>query len=153
MAINPWENPQLVSYNTLSPRAPLYSFDTLNEVLTEKNSSYKKSLNGQWEFKLFENPLSAYLDVKNWDEIEVPSCWTRQGFKDLPIYTNVQMPFDESYPNLSKKYNIPLIPFLLEGVALNPEFNQSDGMHPNEKGALKISKTLEKNIKENYLKP
>jgi len=61
--------------------------------------------------------------------------------------------FDEIYPNLSKKYNIPLIPFLLEGVALNPEFNQSDGMHPNEKGALKISKTLEKNIKDNYLKP
>ena len=39
-----------------------------------------------------------------------------------------------------------LIPFLLEGVALNPELNQSDGMHPNEKGTLVISDTLEKSI-------
>ncbi|WDE97591.1 glycoside hydrolase family 2 TIM barrel-domain containing protein [Lentisphaera profundi] len=103
MAINPWENPQLVSYSTLSPRAPLYSFDTLPEALSVQDSSYKKSLNGQWDFKLFESPLSACLDVKNWDKIEVPSCWTRQGFKDLPIYTNVQMPFDESYPKVPEK--------------------------------------------------
>ena len=61
--------------------------------------------------------------------------------------------FDAIYPNLSKKYNLPLIPFLLEGVALKPDLNQSDGIHPNEQGALIISKTLQKSIKENYLKP
>jgi acyl-CoA thioesterase-1 len=61
--------------------------------------------------------------------------------------------FDKIYPALSKKYNLPLIPFLLEGVALNPNLNQSDGIHPNEQGALIISKTLQKSIKENYLKP
>ena len=43
-----------------------------------------------------------------------------------------------------KKFNIPLIPFLLEGVALKPEYNLSDGMHPNKEGTLIISKTLEK---------
>jgi len=50
--------------------------------------------------------------------------------------------FDKIYPDLSKQYNLPLIPFLLEGVALKAELNLSDGMHPNEKGTIIISKTL-----------
>ena len=47
-----------------------------------------------------------------------------------------------------KKYDLFYIPFLLEGVALNPELNLSDGMHPNEKGVNIISKTLLKKIKK-----
>jgi acyl-CoA thioesterase-1 len=35
---------------------------------------------------------------------------------------------------------------LLEGVALKPDLNLSDGMHPNAKGTLIISNTLEKSI-------
>ena len=54
--------------------------------------------------------------------------------------------FDNIYPNLTKKYNLDLIPFLLEGVALKPELNQDDGMHPNEKGTLILSNTLKKTI-------
>jgi acyl-CoA thioesterase I len=65
---------------------------------------------------------------------------------------NYKKSFDKIYPNLSKKYNLSLIPFLLQGVALNPDLNQSDGIHPNELGALIISKTLKKSIKDNYLK-
>ena len=60
--------------------------------------------------------------------------------------TNYKKEFDQIYPELSKKYNLPLIPFLLEGVALNPELNQSDGIHPNEKGTLVISETIKKSI-------
>ena len=29
---------------------------------------------------------------------------------------------------------MPLYPFFLEGVALDPKLNQEDGMHPNAKG-------------------
>ena len=54
--------------------------------------------------------------------------------------------FDQIYPRLAKKYDIPLIPFLLDGVALKPEYNQSDGIHPNDKGTLVISQTLKKSI-------
>jgi len=54
--------------------------------------------------------------------------------------------FDNIYPNLAKKYNLNLIPFLLGGVALKPEFNQDDGMHPNAKGTLIISDTIKKSI-------
>ena len=54
--------------------------------------------------------------------------------------------FDDIYPKLSKKYNLPLIPFLLEGVALNPNLNQKDGIHPNKEGTLKVSETIKKSI-------
>ena len=57
--------------------------------------------------------------------------------------------FDEIYPKLSKKYNLPLIPFLLEGVALDPSLNQQDGIHPNKEGTIIISKTLQKIIIQN----
>ena len=54
--------------------------------------------------------------------------------------------FDAIYPKLSNKYNLPLIPFLLDGVALDPSLNQQDGIHPNKEGTKVISKTLKKNI-------
>ena len=59
--------------------------------------------------------------------------------------------FDQIYPDLSKQYNLQLIPFLLEGVALKPDLNLSDVMHPNEKGTIIISKTLQKIILKNIL--
>ena len=54
--------------------------------------------------------------------------------------------FDEIYPSLAKIYNLPLIPFLLEGVAMQPQYNQSDGIHPNAEGTKIVSDTIEKNI-------
>ena len=52
--------------------------------------------------------------------------------------------FDGIYPELAKKFQISFLPFLLDGVALNPELNLSDGKHPNQKGIKIISKNLEK---------
>jgi acyl-CoA thioesterase-1 len=55
--------------------------------------------------------------------------------------------FRSVYPRLAKRYNVRLIPFLLEGVAGDPAFNQSDGIHPNRRGAEMVAdlvwKTLE----------
>ena len=56
--------------------------------------------------------------------------------------------FDLIYKNLSSQFNLKFVPFLLEGVALNPDLNLEDGMHPNEKGILIVSKNLEKKILE-----
>ena len=61
---------------------------------------------------------------------------------------NYKNNFDNIYTSLSKKYDLTLIPFLLEGVALNPELNQSDGMHPNYEGTLVVSKTIRETILE-----
>jgi acyl-CoA thioesterase-1 len=60
--------------------------------------------------------------------------------------------FRAVYPRLAKRYNVRLIPFLLEGVAGNPALNQSDGIHPNRRGAELVAdlvwKTLEPAVVE-----
>jgi acyl-CoA thioesterase I len=42
--------------------------------------------------------------------------------------------FARIYPDLAAAYRIPIMPFLLAGVAGEPGLNQADGIHPNEKG-------------------
>ncbi len=42
--------------------------------------------------------------------------------------------FDEVYPRLAEKYTIPLVPFFLQDVALDPRYTQGDGIHPNMAG-------------------
>ena len=42
-------------------------------------------------------------------------------------------PFFEQYAKLASKHNTELVPFFLEGVAGEPQFMQSDGLHPNAK--------------------
>ena len=44
--------------------------------------------------------------------------------------------FDRVYPELARSDAVPLYPFFLEGVALNPQLNQPDGLHPNERGVM-----------------
>ena len=46
--------------------------------------------------------------------------------------------FDAIYPELAKKHDVLFYPFFLDGVAANLSLNQSDGIHPNEKGTLVI---------------
>jgi len=54
--------------------------------------------------------------------------------------------FDKIFPELAIKFNVAFLPFLLEGVALKPEFNLKDGKHPNPKGVNLISKNLEQKL-------
>ena len=42
--------------------------------------------------------------------------------------------FDGIFPELARIHHLPLYPFFLEGVAMKPELNQPDGLHPNERG-------------------
>lgn len=56
--------------------------------------------------------------------------------------------FSEMFTRLAKKYDIKTIPFLLEGVAMNPKLNLPDGIHPNTKGHEIMAKTVVK-----YLEP
>jgi acyl-CoA thioesterase I len=42
--------------------------------------------------------------------------------------------FDGIFPELARAHRLPLYPFFLEGVAMKPELNQPDGLHPNERG-------------------
>lgn len=45
-----------------------------------------------------------------------------------------QQAFNAIYPDLAKAHDVPLYPFILEGVAMDPVLNQADGIHPNERG-------------------
>lgn len=46
--------------------------------------------------------------------------------------------FDAIYPDLADKSGAPLYPFFLDGVALDPNLNQADGIHPNAAGVQVI---------------
>lgn len=51
--------------------------------------------------------------------------------------------FQKMFQTLARKYRVPLLGFLLEGVAAQPHLNLEDGIHPNEKGHQVIAKNLE----------
>jgi acyl-CoA thioesterase-1 len=42
--------------------------------------------------------------------------------------------FDEIFPELAQAHQATLYPFFLEGVAMKPDLNQPDGLHPNARG-------------------
>ncbi|MCC0004975.1 MAG: arylesterase [Methylobacteriaceae bacterium] len=46
--------------------------------------------------------------------------------------------FEAIYPDLAKRYGTPFYPFFLEGVAGDRALTQSDGMHPNKAGVVRI---------------
>ena len=61
--------------------------------------------------------------------------------------SDYQQSFNDIYLNLAEEFKISFYPFLLEGVALIPDLNQSDGKHPNREGIQIISKNLANTIK------
>jgi len=52
-----------------------------------------------------------------------------------PAYTKG---FESLFPQLARQHGIPLIPFLLDGVAARPELNLPDGIHPNAQGYQRV---------------
>lgn len=50
--------------------------------------------------------------------------------------------FDGLYKRIAEKYQVPLYPFILDGVAQDPAFIQADGIHPNPKGAQIVADRL-----------
>jgi len=53
-----------------------------------------------------------------------PANWGK-GYRD---------DFDAIYPELAQAHHLPLYPFFLDGVALQQDLNQADGLHPNARG-------------------
>jgi acyl-CoA thioesterase-1 len=53
-----------------------------------------------------------------------------------------QAQFDAIFPDLATKHHVPLYPFFLDGVALDPALNQSDGLHPTARGADLIAERV-----------
>jgi acyl-CoA thioesterase-1 len=56
-----------------------------------------------------------------------------------PEYTAA---FEALFPALAKRHRVALLPFLLEGVAANPELNLPDGIHPNARGTEIVARNV-----------
>jgi acyl-CoA thioesterase-1 len=46
------------------------------------------------------------------------------------------------FPELAQAHDLLLYPFFLEGVALRPDLNLDDGLHPNARGVDEIVKGI-----------
>ena len=50
--------------------------------------------------------------------------------------------FADLYSELARQYQVPLVPFILAGVALNPALMQDDGLHPVAAGEPLVLDTI-----------
>jgi len=50
--------------------------------------------------------------------------------------------FEAIYPEIANELDLPLLPFLLEGVAAEEDLNQPDGIHPTSEGARIVGATV-----------
>ena len=65
----------------------------------------------------------------------------------LPNYgRRYQTSFESIYKEVSKENNIPLIPFMLNDIALNKELMLDDGIHPNATAQPLIAEFLYTNL-------
>jgi len=55
--------------------------------------------------------------------------------------------FSAAYPDLAAKHDIPLVPFMLAGVAGDSRFNQEDGIHPTAEGYEIVAENVWKVLK------
>jgi beta-galactosidase len=103
-----WESEQMLGLNKEKPTATFFSFgdvESAKKILPE-NSTYWKSLDGDWKFNWVkypdERPKGFYkpdFDVSGWKSITVPSSWQTQGY-DVPVYSNQAYLFKRDWPHV-----------------------------------------------------
>jgi acyl-CoA thioesterase I len=81
--------------------------------------------------KSTERNLSAIVAQLQTDHIPVLLLGMEAPKNFGPEY---EKRFNAIYPKLARQYNVQLYPFVLDGVALRPNLNQKDGIHPNPAG-------------------
>lgn len=54
--------------------------------------------------------------------------------------------FNGTFPELARENRLTFIPFILDGVAAQPELNLADGIHPNEPGHQRVAATVWKTL-------
>lgn len=87
------------------------------------------------------------IDVMEKNIREIVSRAQQRGIKVILVGQKLPLNFPADYrkrfagvfPRIARQYRIPLVPFMLEGVALNEQFVLEDGVHPNAEGAKKIA--------------
>ncbi len=75
--------------------------------------------------------LAAIIEKAQKKKIRILLC----GMLAPPnIGAQYQRDYQMTFPDLASEYKVAFLPFLLENVALNPDLNQPDGIHPNAEG-------------------
>lgn len=64
------------------------------------------------------------------------------GMRAPPWLMDYAPRFDAVFASVARRQRVPLYPFLLEGVALDPRFNLPDRIHPNAAGVEIIARGL-----------
>ncbi len=108
-----WNMPELPSLRKLPARATFWPFDSADSARRRgaEHSTQVRSLNGDWQFAMFDSPREVSqtaLLAAEWKKLAVPGNWTMQMRQSAwsgesfskPHYTNIQMPFPESFPHL-----------------------------------------------------
>jgi len=102
------ENPECLGINKEPAHATLMPYANLKEALAAKrhDSSFCRSLNGQWKFHWVptpdQRPVDFYktdFDVSGWKEIPVPSNWQVLGY-GTPYYRNAGYIFQKDWPRV-----------------------------------------------------
>jgi acyl-CoA thioesterase-1 len=85
-----------------------------------------------------ERNLATMIERAQSRGVQVLLC----GMHTPPLHGwNYASAFYDVYPRLAARYNVPLVPFLLEGVALRGDLNY-DGIHPNAAGAKIVAENV-----------
>ncbi|RYP90486.1 hypothetical protein DL770_003397 [Monosporascus sp. CRB-9-2] len=103
-----WDNLRVIHRNTLPPRSHFHVYDSEEDALSaDVRRSRAVLLSGIWGFHISTSPFKGPRDFYNvdfdhaeWDLIDVPGMWQRQGFGRGPQYTNVNYPFPVNPPHV-----------------------------------------------------
>lgn len=88
--------------------------------------------------KMKEN-LNAIIKKAKAKNVQVLLC----GMLAPPnMGSKYQRDYVMTFPNLASEHKVAFLPFILEGIALNPKLNQGDGIHPNAAGAKVLTETV-----------
>jgi len=91
------------------------------------------------DLKATEKNLASTIELAKKEHMVVVLA----GMKIPPNYGDkYTREFESLYPALAKRYNVALIPFLLERVGGEVDLNIADGIHPNPDGHKIVAETV-----------
>jgi len=71
------------------------------------------------------------------------------GMKIPPSYgPEYSQGFETIFERLAEQHGVLLMPFLLDGVAADPDLNQADGIHPNTRGHERLAENVTPYLEE-----
>lgn len=80
--------------------------------------------------------LEEIIEAAQARNIKVLLC----GMEALPLYGwQYTVDFHQIFPALAAKYQVPLVPFLLDRVIGDRDLMSADGIHPNAEGATVLA--------------